>query len=132
MTTVAPRRSVPSDTSTIVELVMVRVCAERRVLRSGTASRRLLSSRVSVRRACAVTLPPSELDLGVVGIRPHVNAVDEPDPVRLVLHDHRAGADAVAEVAHAFHQRAVGDTGCRENDVLARREILRAVHALEV
>ena len=32
----------------------------------------------------------------------------------------RAGADAVAEEAHALHQRAVGDAGGGEDDVLAR------------
>src|SRR3954453_3957745 len=73
----------------------------------------------------------SESDLHV-GILRDVNAVDEPDAVRLVLHDHRTGARAVAEKADAAHQRAVGDTGRREDDVFAGREILRPVDALEV
>ena len=42
------------------------------------------------------------------------------------------GPGAVAEEAHALHQRAVGDAGRGEDDVLARREILRLVDPLEV
>ena len=68
--------------------------------------------------------PASEMDLHVRGRR-DVDAVDEPDPVRLVLHDHRAGADAVAEEADAAHQRAVGDAGRRKDDASPRREVLR-------
>src|SRR5678816_2101915 len=86
--------------------------------------------------ASAVNVPASaveslELDLDV-GVRLHVDAVDEPDPVRVVLHDHRAGARAIAEEPDTAHQRAVGDTGRREDDVVARRQILRAVDLLEV
>ena len=44
----------------------------------------------------------------------------------------RARADAVAEEAHAAHQRAVGDAGRREDDARAGREILRSVDLLEV
>ena len=66
------------------------------------------------------------MDLDVCG-RCDVNAVDEPDPVRLVLHDHRARADAVAEEPDAAHQRAVGDAGRREDDAAcpARRSFER-------
>src|SRR5262245_60215986 len=67
-----------------------------------------------------------------VGVRRDVDAVDETDAVRFVLHDHRAGPRAVAEKADAAHQRAVGDAGGREDDAVARREILRAVHLLEI
>src|SRR3954462_11070574 len=67
-----------------------------------------------------------------VGILRDVNAVDEPDAVRLVLHDHRTGARAVAEKADAAHQRAVGHAGRRADDVFAGREMLRPVDALEV
>ncbi len=48
------------------------------------------------------------------------------------LHHQRRRADAVAEEADALHQRALGDAGGREDDVLARREILRPVDPLEV
>src|SRR3954468_19884520 len=61
-----------------------------------------------------------------------VNAVDEPDLVRVVLHDHRAGADAVAEEADSPHQRAVGHSSGRENDARPWREILRAIDLLEI
>src|SRR3954453_22448126 len=73
----------------------------------------------------------AESDLHV-GILRNVNAVDEPDAVRLLLHDHRTGARAVAEKADAPHQRAVGDAGGREDDVFPGREILRPVDAVEV
>src|SRR6185503_19299399 len=73
----------------------------------------------------------SEMYLDVLGGR-DVNAVDEPDLVRLVLHDHRTGADAVAEEANAPHQRAVGDAGRREDDVLAGGEVRGAVDLLDV
>src|SRR3990172_1765565 len=43
-----------------------------------------------------------------VGSRIHVDAVDEPDAVRMRLHDQRTGPDAVAEEPHAPHQVAVG------------------------
>src|SRR3954463_13797760 len=75
--------------------------------------------------------PRLELDFDV-RVGPDVDAVDEPDAVRVVLHDHRVGAGAVAEEADAAHQRAVGDAGRGENDVPAGREILGAVDALEV
>src|SRR3954463_16092271 len=73
----------------------------------------------------------SESDLHV-GILRDVNAVDEPDAVRLVLPDHRAGARPVAEEPDAAHQRAVGDAGRREDNVFAGREILRSIDAFEV
>src|SRR6476620_6985509 len=80
----------------------------------------------SARAAPALVLMPagSESDLHV-GILRDVNAVDEPDPMRAVLHDHRACTRAVAEEPDAAHQRAVGDAGRREDDVLAGRQILR-------
>src|SRR4029453_16628838 len=61
-----------------------------------------------------------------------VDAVDEPDAVRIVLHDHGAGANAVAEEPDAFHQRAVGHAGGGEDDAVAGRQILRRVDLLEV
>src|SRR5687768_3703244 len=55
-----------------------------------------------------------ESDPAVFG-RGDVNTVDETDLVRLVLHDHGAGAVAVAEEAHPLHQRPVRDAGRSEN-----------------
>src|SRR5262249_40417800 len=66
-----------------------------------------------------------------VGFLRHVDAVDEADAVRLVLHDHGAGPRAVAEEADAAHQRAVGDAGRCEDDAVAGREIFRAVDLVE-
>src|ERR1700716_2337456 len=57
--------------------------------------------------------------------RGHVNAVDEADLVRVVLHDDRAGPGAVAKEAHTAHQRAVGDARGGEDDLAAGSEVLR-------
>src|SRR2546422_7035923 len=73
----------------------------------------------------------SEMNLDV-GRPRDVDAVDEPDAVRIVLHDHRAGADAVAEEPNTFHQRAVGHAGGRKDNAVARREILRCVDLPEI
>src|SRR5712692_4345638 len=73
----------------------------------------------------------SESDLHVLRVG-DVDAVHEPDLVRLVLHDHRAGARAVAEEPDAAHQRAVGDAGGGEDDALAWRQIARAVNPREI
>src|SRR2546421_9124489 len=73
----------------------------------------------------------SEANLHVLR-RSHVNAVDEADAVRVVLHDHGARADAVAEEPDAFHQRPLGDARRGEDDVVARREIPRLVDLLEI
>src|SRR3954452_6540236 len=62
----------------------------------------------------------------------YVDAVDEPDLMRLVLHDHGTGPDAVSEESHAAHQRPVGDAGRGEDDRLPGRQILRPVHLLEI
>src|ERR1700674_459051 len=67
---------------------------------------------------------PSEVDLHI-SRRRDMDAVDEPDAVRIVLHDHRARPGAVSEESDPLHQRTVGDAGRGENDPLARREILR-------
>src|SRR3989442_15754043 len=61
-----------------------------------------------------------------------MNAVDEPDLMRIVLHDHRTGSDAVAEESYALHQRSVGDAGGGENHAGAWREILGSVNPLEI
>ena len=50
----------------------------------------------------------------------------------LALHDDRAGANAIAEEADAFHQRAVGDAGRGEDERLAGRQVLRRVDPLQV
>src|ERR1051326_3565616 len=73
----------------------------------------------------------SEANLHVF-LRCHVDAFDEADAMRVVLHDHRARADAVAEKSHALHERPVGDARRGEDDVLAGREILRVVDHLEI
>src|SRR5258708_37916287 len=73
----------------------------------------------------------SETYLHVHAVR-DVNAVDEPDLVRAVPHDHGARADPVAGEPDAAHQRPVGDAGRGDDDVLARREAFRAVDLLEV
>src|SRR6266487_1005387 len=73
----------------------------------------------------------SEADLHVLG-GGHMDAVDEADAVRVVLHDDRARTDAVAEKAHALHRRALGDACGSEDDVVAGREILGSVDPLEV
>src|SRR5579872_3124387 len=73
----------------------------------------------------------SEPDFHVLRRR-DMDAVDEADLMRIVLHDDRARADAVSEEVHTLHQRAVGDAGRREDDLPARREVLRRVDLLEV
>src|SRR6185436_12147216 len=73
----------------------------------------------------------SEADLDVL-LRRDVNTVDEPDAVRVVLHDDRARANAVAEETDALHEGALGDARGREDDVVARREILRLVDLLQI
>src|SRR4051794_14575438 len=91
------------------------------------------SGRGATALAPAVVLMRTGLESDLhVGILRDVNAVDEPDAVRLVLHDHRTGARAVAEEADAAHQRAVGDAGRREDDAFAGREIPRSVDPLEI
>src|SRR4029077_15146989 len=60
-------------------------------------------------------------------VRIDVDAVDETNAMRVILHDDRAGANAFAEKPHAFHERAVGHAGRREDDLPAGREILRPV-----
>src|SRR3989441_3946320 len=64
--------------------------------------------------------------------RRDVNAVDESNLMRIVLHDNRARPGAVAEKTDAAHQRAVGDAGGGKDDLLARGEFLRAIDFLEV
>src|SRR4051812_45449499 len=64
--------------------------------------------------------------------RVDVDAVDEADPVRVRLHHQRRRPDPVAEEPHPFHQRPVGDAGGGKNDVLTRRQVLRAVDALRI
>src|SRR5919197_5045968 len=81
--------------------------------------------------APAMTRRASEPNLHV-GVVRDVNAVDEPDPVGIVLHDHRARASAIAEESHAAHQRAVGHAGRGEDDAPAGREIAGAIDLLEV
>src|SRR5262245_10743811 len=73
----------------------------------------------------------SESDLHIDVWR-DVDAVDEPDAMRLVLHDDRAGPHAVSEESHAAHERAVGDTGGGEDDARPGGEILRSIDPLEV
>src|SRR5258706_11922610 len=78
-----------------------------------------------------VLLGTSEMYLDVRRLS-DVDAVDEPDAVRVVLHDHRAGADAVSEEPHALHQRAVRHPGGGKDDVLPRRQIRRPVDLLDI
>src|SRR5438477_12388439 len=73
----------------------------------------------------------SETDLHVCRRR-DVNAVDESNLMRIVLHDHRARPGAVAEKTHTAHQRAVGDAGGGKDDLLTASEVLRAIDFLEV
>src|SRR2546421_3327308 len=73
----------------------------------------------------------SETNLHVLRRR-HVNAVDEADAVRVVLHDDGARADSVAEEPDTLHQRPFRDAGGGEDDVVARREIPRLVDLLEI
>src|SRR5687767_4494147 len=93
---------------------------------------------VAARDACAAPamlrltgLLKPDLD-GAFRLGGHVDAVDETHPPRMRLHHQRHGPGAVAEEAHALHQRAVGDAGRGEDDVLARGEIPRLVDPLEV
>src|SRR5260370_39995513 len=75
--------------------------------------------------------PTSEANLDAC--RPgHVNAVDEADLMRAVLHDERARAGAVAKEPHAAHERAVGDAGRGEDDLLAGSEVPGAINLPEV
>src|SRR5207302_6044997 len=48
-----------------------------------------------------------------------VDAFDEADFAGAQGHDHRRRSRAFAEEADAFHQGAVGDAGCGENELLA-------------
>src|SRR5687768_9186393 len=66
--------------------------------------------------------------------RPRVDldAVDETHAMRVGLHHDRAGTNAGAEKLDALHQRAIGDAGRGEDDVLAASEIFGFVNLLEV
>src|ERR1700747_2372211 len=86
------------------------------------------SASIATRR---IQPPASEPDLHVLR-GGHMNAVDEANTVRVILHDDRTCADAVAEKADALHQRALSDAGGGENDVVPRREILGAIDPLDV
>src|SRR5688500_133801 len=61
-----------------------------------------------------------------------LDAVDEPDAMRMGLHEHRADADAFAEKAYALHQRTVGDAGRCENDVASGGKVFGLEDALHV
>src|SRR5688572_24930102 len=76
----------------------------------------------------------SEADIPDVAFlaRLHVDAVDEADAMRMRLHDERRRPDAVAEEADALHDRAISDARRGKDDVLPRRQILRAIDPLEI
>src|SRR5262245_33592939 len=70
-------------------------------------------------------------DSGVLRGR-DVNAVDEPDLVGIILHDHGTRPHTVAEEPHALHQRALGHARGGKDHARAGREIVRPVDPLEV
>src|SRR5204862_5930632 len=77
------------------------------------------------------TAAPSEADLDV-RFAGDVNAVDEPDLMRIVLHDDGARPRAVAEKSDAAHERPVGHAGGRKDDTLAGSEIVRSIEAFDI
>ena len=52
-----------------------------------------------------------------------MDAFHETNLAALARHHNGGSARAVAEETHAFHQRAVGDAGGREDEVVARSQI---------
>src|SRR6185503_11852530 len=59
----------------------------------------------------------------------HVDRIDEAHGLRLVGHHERVGPRAAAEEANAFEEVARRDAGRREDEVLARGEVLGPVDA---
>src|SRR5262245_11479770 len=76
-------------------------------------------------------LPALEPDFHV-GSGGHVNAIDESDSVRCILHQDRMSARAIAEKPHATHQRAISDARGSEDDLFAGGEIPGTIDPLEI
>src|SRR5579885_1300390 len=61
-----------------------------------------------------------------------VDGVNEAYVARLGRHDERVGSSARAEEADAAQERAVGDSGRDEDDLLAGREVVRVINLVRV
>ena len=95
-----------------------------------------LGPRRQVRAVYVQTLPharaarPVRSVVGDGGVahelRPAVGRVDHADRPRLRAHDEALRAGAVAPVAHAPEQLAVGDAGRREEHVVAGDEVVES------
>src|ERR1700722_548024 len=64
-----------------------------------------------------------------VGALFEVDGIDETDLAIVEGEDHRHGANAFAEEAHAFEQVSVGDAATRKNNFFSRRQVFRVVDA---
>src|SRR6185436_2369116 len=74
----------------------------------------------------------SESDPGWAVPIEHVDRVDEADLLRPIRHHERVRPRAAAEEAHALEQVAARDARGREDQAVARREVVRAVHPVLV
>src|SRR5690625_3810154 len=70
---------------------------------------------------------PSDLDVHPGAILQQVYGVREAHHARLVAERHRMGAGSILEELHAPQQVAVGNPRSAEDDILARREVLRRI-----
>ena len=61
-----------------------------------------------------------------------VDTIDESNVFRFAGHHHRVRALAGAEETHAAHQRSIGNSGGREDDLLTGREILGVVNFVRI
>src|SRR5271166_5668867 len=81
------------------------------------------------RAAEALSLWNTDLRIGPLI---HMDSLDKPHLALVQLHHQGGGAYAIAEEAHPLEQRPVGDSGGREDDVLARRQVVRGIDTLGV
>src|SRR5271157_1938315 len=56
-----------------------------------------------------------------------MDGLDKPYLALIQLHHQGCGTHAIAEETHALEQRSVGDSGGREDDVLAWSQVIRRI-----
>src|SRR5271157_1927164 len=83
--------------------------------------------RITTLRLLLKTLSLRNPDL-YVGTLVNVHGLDKPDLAFVELHYQRRGARPVSKEAHALEQRTVGNSGCREDDVRARRQLVGSIN----
>src|SRR5208337_4194886 len=87
--------------------------------------------RITTLRLLLKTLLLRNPDL-CVGTLVNVHGFDKPDLAFVELHYQRRGARPVSKEAHALEQQTVGNSGCREDDVRARRQLVGGINTLGV